>query len=837
MRKPSLLGRNLVAVAVALGLAGAIHQASRAGRGQEPPGVAGGPEINDPLRSTPFDRLTLTDGTILIVDPVSPRPLPAPEPSKTQTMVRLKGSKTEIPLEGNIGLPGEKSAFKTPKQRRAENPDEDERGKVKIHLLQEADIRDFSVKRTSIKSIEYFEDLLMAEADKLVLARDFNRAFECLLRVRSRNPGWAGLDDHVNRLLFAEGSRALISGDNERGLRLLRELLARDRGFPGLLDQIASAYSGWISRAIELGKFAKGRRFLHELEEMAPEHPFVRDLRNRFIALASQHVKDAGSRSGPQRLDAVVEALRVWPALEGGESLYIKAFEAVPTLDVAVNDVPRTLGPWLRSPADARITGLLYQPLLSSDSDDARAGKAPGQLASALESSDLGRRLIFRLRDRVPWSDGSRRVTSADVARAIIDRSDPNSPKFQARWAELLDRVESLDDNRVEVRLNRPLFKLGAWFAWPVGPAHAGIDGRVATVDQRRQLVTDGTYQYLASSDRSLELIRAESAGTALPAATSVTAIRRIRELRYPNARAMIGALVQGEVSMAAHVPPDQVPVLQSTPDVKVGRFSQPLIHLIALDARNPVFKNRSLRRGLSQAIDRPVILEETVLHRRPDAESSVSDGPFPKGSYADAPGVKPLEHSTSLAVMLVAAARKELGGAEIELKFEYPAIPEAQAAVPLIAEAFRFAGVRIETVELPESQLESELRGGRRFDLAYRALRCEEPVLDAGILLCPGYDAPPDADALASATSTRILQLLLQMERSADVPTARGLVIQIDREARDELPVLPLWQVVDHYAWRSRLTGPGEGADQLYQGIESWEIKPWIARDPWTTR
>jgi peptide/nickel transport system substrate-binding protein len=299
----------------------------------------------------------------------------------------------------------------------------------------------------------------------------------------------------------------------------------------------------------------------------------------------------------------------------------------------------------------------------------------------------------------------------------------------------------------------------------------------------------------------------------------------------------MIGALVQGEVSMAAHVPIDQIPALQSSGEVKIGRYAQPLIHTIALDGRNPVLRNRSLRRGLSQAIDRHVLLEETLLRRPPDAENAVANGPFPKGSYADAPGVKPLEHSTSLSVMLVAAARKEMGGAAIDLKFEYPAIPEAQTVVPLIAEAFRFAGLRIETIERPESDLETELRAGRRFDLAYRAVRCYEPVLDAGPLLCPGYDAAPDSNALASATSTRILQLLLQLERAADIPSARGLVIQIDRETRDELPVLPLWQLVDHFAWRTRLTGPTDVADQLYEGIESWEIKPWIAKDPWTTR
>ena len=32
---------------------------------------------DDLLRAAPFDRITLIDGTVLIVDPVSPRPLPA----------------------------------------------------------------------------------------------------------------------------------------------------------------------------------------------------------------------------------------------------------------------------------------------------------------------------------------------------------------------------------------------------------------------------------------------------------------------------------------------------------------------------------------------------------------------------------------------------------------------------------------------------------------------------------------------------------------------------------------------------------------------------------------
>ena len=58
------------------------------------------------------------------------------------------------------------------------------------------------------------------------------------------------------------------------------------------------------------------------------------------------------------------------------------------------------------------------------------------------------------------------------------------------------------------------------------------------------------------------------------------------------------------------------------------------------------------------------------------------------------------------LAKMLVAAARKELNNAPIKLKLEYPAIAEVQAIVPKIADAFRTAGVEIETVEVLPSRL-----------------------------------------------------------------------------------------------------------------------------------
>jgi peptide/nickel transport system substrate-binding protein len=801
------------------------------------------PAASDLLQATPFDRLILIDGTVVVVEPVSPRPLPVIDPAKDGR----KGGrdrKPAIPPEGNI-IVGVPTKIELPGSDREVDADGVASDEVRLHLLQSGpnEVRDFKVKRANIKQVEYFEDLLMKECDRLVMAHDYARAFECCLRVQARNPGWTGLDDHVNRVLFAEGSAALIAGDGERGLRLLGELLGRKRDYPDLLAQIGAAYCKRIERAFKLGLYARGRRVLHELVEVAPEHVLIGSMRALFVNKAKEVIKETESLQGPERLDGLSAALRIWPELDGAQALYNKAFEDEPTLDVGVSDVAMPLGPWVHTAADARLTRLLYRPILSSDDDDARKGKKPGQLAASIESSDLGRRLLIRVRSGYLWSDGSRPVSAIDVARDLVDRTDPHSPRYEARWADLLDRVEITDAARVEVRLNHTPLKIGLWFLGPVGPAHASIDGRVATSSQDRPLVNDGAYRCFSASDERVELrlrddraaaasIETKDASAEPPA--PVPRIRRVREIRLPPGQSAIGALTRGEVTLLDHVAPDQVAGLATSGEIKVGSYLKPVVHVIAIDGRNPALRNRALRRALSYAVDRKGLLEDHILKHAATDKDTVANGVFPKGSYADAPAVKPLESQPWLAKMLVAAARKELGGPPIRLNFEYPAIAEVRAIVPKLADAFRAAGIEIVTAEVLPSRLEAELRAGRRFDLAYRVMRCDEPVFDAGMLLCPGFEAPPNTNALASSASPRILQLLLQLERAAEWVSARGLAIQIDRESRDELPVIPLWELVDHYAWRHRLNGPAPSASDLYQGLATWEITPWIAKDPW---
>lgn len=808
--------RPAIAALLAAGLTVlvAAWPGARTGFAQRPDPARSRPPA-DPSKRPPFDRLTLTDNAVIEVEPITPRPLPPPDPKK----VREKTDLEELEERAQ-------KALKRRGNRGEARAKEDEEELIPIHLL-DGEERDFKVKRTSIKSVEYYEDMLLADADRLITAEDYSRAFERLLHVRSRAPKWAGLEDRVNRLLFEEGSRALEDNDGgARGLRLLADLRARRPDYPGLGDKLAASFSKRIARQFEDGNFAEGRRLVRDLEQLAPDHPETRRSRARFEDRARGLIEEAGRSPADGKLDRLAEAARVWPEVAGLQESLSAAFRALPTLDVAVVDVAPAVGPWPRSPAAERAARLLYVPILGAVSDAASRGELPHQLAAKITSTDLGRGLRIAIRDGFRWTDGSRPASAIDVARSLADRATPGSPGFSARWADLLDHVEAAGEDQVEVRLSRPSMKPELWLVGAVGPAHASADGLVSVPGKGRWPVGDGPF-LLEPGEPSQARFRSTAA------APAPGQVRRLREARHLDPLAAVAALTRGEVTLLERVPPSLLPDLSREPGIKVGRYAAPNVHRIALDGRTAALRNRTLRRALSLAIDRKGLLEEVVLRRPADGGNRVADGVAVRESSFDAPDVAPLEYDPLLARLLVAAARRELNGAAVALTLDYPATAEARAACPRLVEAWKKIGIEVTARERPESELEQDLRAGRRFDLAYRGARPGDPFYDLGPDICPGYDASPSADALASLASPRILQLLLELDRAPEVTAARGLAIQIDRESRDELPVLPLWQVERHFAWRDRLRGPADGADHLYQDIARWEIDPWIARDP----
>ncbi len=812
------IARASTVAVVALGLAWvacsahsmpALAQTQAASPAKE--GAAKG-RSNDLAKSVPFDRITLIDNTVIEVEPVSPRPLPSPD---TQ-----KAGKSLLELEEMA-----KKAQARARSKRLGRADDDE-DMVVIHIL-EGEPRDFKVKRASIKTIEYFEDLLLIDADRLIGLGDFTRAFERQLLVKTRDPNWRGLDDGVNRLLFAEGSATLLEDDG-RGLRLLNDLLARKPNYPGLVDRLATAFARKIDRSLAASDFFGGRELLRGLTKIAAAHGETSAARVKFIARAKTLV-DAAMRANPtDRVDRLAEASRIWPELEGLERAYAEAFRPNPTIRVAVVDLADPVGPFPESTAAERVSRLLYLPVVAGDDEASLRGESPGQLLASWSVLELGATWRIGLKPDFRWSDGSRPASAIDVARSLADRASGASPGFNARWSDLLDRITVLDENRLEVKLTRSTARPETWLLDPVGPAHASSDGWVSSVAGERLPVGDGPFQW-----RSVDAVGTTFEASRSSPSDATPRIKRIVEVRAASPLTLAERIGRGEVDLIDRVPPKELAELAKLNEIKIGAYQTPSVHRLAIDGRTPALANRKLRRGLSMAIDRATLLQDQILGHPPLGPNKVADAPFVRGSFVADPNVTPLEYNPVLAKGLIAAAIKELGGNPIKLTLEYPGIAEARATVPKMAEAIRAIGVEVEAIGRTESSLEAGLRSGRRFDLAYRASRPNDPLRDAGPLLIPAYDAPPSNGGFASAASPRILQLLIELDRAPEPQSARRLAVQVDHESRDELPVIPLWQVEDHYAWRTNVRGLAESTDQFYRGAVSWEAGPWLAKDP----
>ena len=178
------------------------------GRGQDAGGEPAG--STDLLRAAPFDRVTLIDGTDLIVEPVSPRPLPAIDPSKDSKR-RGRDRKPVIPPEGNIFV-GRADQDRAARQRQGGRPGRRGQRRGQASSAARGGPTRYAITRSSVRTSRkssISRICCLQECDRLVTVHDYARAFECCLRVQTRNPGWPGLDDHVNRVLFAEGSTRL----------------------------------------------------------------------------------------------------------------------------------------------------------------------------------------------------------------------------------------------------------------------------------------------------------------------------------------------------------------------------------------------------------------------------------------------------------------------------------------------------------------------------------------------------------------------------------------------------------------------------------------------------
>ncbi|MCI0356952.1 MAG: hypothetical protein L0211_00510, partial [Planctomycetaceae bacterium] len=102
--------------------------------------------------------------------------------------------------------------------------------------------------------------------------------------------------------------------------------------------------------------------------------------------------------------------------------------------------------------------------------------------------------------------------------------------------------------------------------------------------------------------------------------------------------------------------------------------------------------------------------------------------------------------------------------------------------------------------------------------DLLYAELAIREPIVDAWRVLGPA--------GLAGSCTPAMLLALRQVEAAPNKQEAAAKLQALHRLAVAELPVIPLWQLAEHFAVHASVQGAAETPGSLYEGVEKWQAE-----------
>ena len=292
---------------------------------------------------------------------------------------------------------------------------------------------------------------------------------------------------------------------------------------------------------------------------------------------------------------------------------------------------------------------------------------------------------------------------------------------------------------------------------------------------------------------------------------------REIVERVFADSAAALRALRRGDVSAVDRISPWELRRLTGNAQIATAAYAVPSLHVLVPSANKPLSASRKFRRAVLYATDREAILRRGLLDGQTIEGCELISGPFPRAIAAgDAYGlgyhkqIEPRPYDPGLAMALIKLAQEEAGVAAAPLVLAHAPEPIARVACQSLARQLEFVGLKITLHEIAAGSPPTDA------DLLYVTLVCANPAADAWRLLGP--------HGVAASCSPAMLAELRQLEK-ADPEAAGGQLQSIHRLAAAELPLIPLWQLVEHYAVHSSLAGVGQRPAALYDNVSQWQV------------
>ncbi len=714
-------------------------------------------------------------------------------------------------------------------------PDSKKRvGKLRVRLIEKPK-EEYDVAWKNIERIEFFEELVLRETDKIVaqavelsttnklsaLLRKFDEAFDYYQFLWKYYPQTQGLAESSQGYLYANAGVLFKQQRVAEAFAILEELYQQNKDYqhPGGSQTVKLALERVGERLVrdstDTGSYQAARLLLERLErDYGDALKFVGTWRERLQAAAAKKRDEAMAHLAAKRFreahQVSREMLQIWPRVEGGHALVVDVARQYPLIMVGVAQPALTFDPERLDDWSARRAGaLVYETMLKFTA----RGPEGGQYAcpfGTVEQSEDRRQLRFDIRP----NQAAQGLTGFALASYLLSLADPQSPGYRPAWASLMAGIQQANPNRVVVDLRRP-------FVLP----QALLQARLTSGGEPLML-----YRAVSQNDQEA---RFEPVSSGLDAAKLKPVI--VEQL-LPEPRKALDALRKGKVDVLDHLLPVDALRLQQDPTLVVGPYGFPTIHVLVPNLANPFLASRIFRRALVYGINREVILRKGLLNSLSGADLEgcrVLSAPLPAGlsendpsAYAYDARITPLPYDPVMATVLLKLTEQQLAVAADTRKQPAPELKELVLAHPA-GEIPRFVcqkiranldglGVKCALRELPPGQVHDPKKA---YDLLYLELIMYEPLVDAGRIFGPA-GALPTADPYVNLA-------LRQIERSDNWKVARERLQDLHRLLYEDVSVIPLWQMVDFFAYQRGLQGLPNRPVFFYQDVDQWRVIP----------
>lgn len=702
-----------------------------------------------------------------------------------------------------------------PNRRIPTAPKETDRLEVTLVIFPD---RRYEVGWKDIGKVWLYEQMVLQQANKLVADKNFGEAFEHLNFLRTNYPQTPGLQTLRRDFLYKSAMEMAKQSRLPHTLAVLEEL---QRSFPDYEpEKVRAAISNISGQLIksffDANDLSTARSMVMRLENDYKKNPLpvVGEWKEKFLELATSYRNQAiEERDRGDFAKARANALKmlgVEPDIEGGREFLLDLIRAFPMIRVGVfqstdEPDPASLADW---PA-LRTGQLLTRPLYEFRSTGPEGGQYRFSLGNFVHSDD---RTELEMTIQNAGQPGF--PTSLDLSQAMLRRATVGDERYVPGWASIVDSVSVFGPEKMRLKMRRPHVLPQAFLQWQL----PFIEGRTESIKSLYKLKTE-------ESDRK----RFEWAGTTELADFQP---REIQEVFYTDPQKAIGDLVKGEIEFIDRLFPADARMLRSVRSVTLEEYALPMVHMIIPKKSNVYLDDREFRRALLYAINREGILTGEILGGSSSNVSRVISGPFPAGAtendplaYAYNEGVETVAYDPRLAKVLVLLAknkllmmaekRKEKLAPMPTFKLGVPNYEAARVAGEAIVQQWKMIDVPAELVildKMPDPRKESPV------DLLYVSAAIWEPATDAERLF--GVGGP------AQTNNQFIVQVLGQLSVAKNWKEVRQGCQDLHALVAAHLPILPLWQVGEKFAYRNEVIGVSKKPVGLYQDIQKWRYQ-----------